>query len=95
MHTEGVPTKLQGSMDPTELMIQATLYVRVPFAGRIKITSISGSLKSASIKAVIDAVVAKGTAELSLDEGYLAIALGVTVRLVGSITLPKLRLWKF
>lgn len=76
---------MEGAVDTTTLTISATLYVRVPLWGRVKITSISGSLTE-GIKLSINVLVASGTIGLRLVNGKeVRFMVDLDVKFVGKI----------
>ncbi|GAB1526255.1 hypothetical protein RhiTH_009422 [Rhizoctonia solani] len=88
---------VSGTIVPEKLAVKVSLYVSVPLAGRVKITSLEGSLNSAEgVTAKINVAVASGSAKLfTKDEGgkhALYINAQVKVQLVGTKTVPDTRL---
>lgn len=85
-------------MEPTTLTVAAGLFVKIPIAGRVRISSIEGSLlNGAGVTAEINAIVAKGSAKLTAhrnDQGKhdLYIDLTLSVKFIGSISSGNLRL---
>ncbi|KAJ7448529.1 hypothetical protein FB451DRAFT_1567226 [Mycena latifolia] len=92
------PLELVGTLDPADLSVAASLYVRVPVAGRIKITGVKGSLANGgSIEANIDVVLAHGKATLTApDNGSgkhdLTIDATITISMVGDIKTGAIKL---
>jgi hypothetical protein len=76
--------QLEGSIDIGTLTLSATLYVRVPLWGRVKIISISGNLRE-GIKLSINVLVASGTIGLRLDGKDLRFLVDLEVKFVGKI----------
>ena len=86
-----------GSVDPSTHTVTGSLYVRVPFIGRVRICGIQGSLGSTDgIKAEVDAFVAKGIATLTdgMVDGKrdLFIQLTLSVKFKGNISTGKYHL---
>ncbi|CCO31455.1 hypothetical protein BN14_05497 [Rhizoctonia solani AG-1 IB] len=86
---------VSGTVDPENLAVKASLYVSVPLAGRVKITSLEGSLKT-GVTAKINVAVASGSANLHIKEeggkNVLYVNAKVKVRLVGEKNIPDTRL---
>ncbi|KAJ7021540.1 hypothetical protein C8F04DRAFT_1195303 [Mycena alexandri] len=86
-----VKSAKNGTIDPEMLAVSASLYVRVPVAGRVKITSLTGSLLS-GVSAQINVVVASGSATLtavpnpSTGKHDLMINASAEVALIGKVT---------
>ncbi|CAA7269126.1 unnamed protein product [Cyclocybe aegerita] len=91
--------QLVGSISPASLFISAELFVKIPIAGRVKLTSIKGSLKDgASVTATINVVVAKGSAKFTAKSNSsgkhdLYCTLFVNVVLFGDINLPDVKIF--
>ncbi|KAF8702203.1 hypothetical protein RHS03_06398, partial [Rhizoctonia solani] len=75
---------LQGTVNPTQLYIEAILYGRVPLLGRIEIISLKGSLIE-GVKAGIDIALAKGevTLKLKQENGEKVVYVDLSVSLMG------------
>ncbi|KAJ7595343.1 hypothetical protein C8J56DRAFT_883565 [Mycena floridula] len=85
--------QLVGTLDPIDLWVAAELFIIVPVVGRVKVTSIRGSLlkKGASVTANIDVVLAKGTAILTAPSNSngthdLMIEASAEIKIVGTAT---------
>jgi hypothetical protein len=84
--------QLVGSIAPTKLTISANLYIVVPVAGRVELTSLKGSLlEDAGVTATINVFAAKGSAKLSAKSNSsgkhdLYCTLNLEVVLVGKVS---------
>ncbi|KAF8516894.1 hypothetical protein JB92DRAFT_2908863 [Gautieria morchelliformis] len=76
------PVKMEGAIDTVDLNTKGTLYVRIPFWGRVKATSFSGNLKD-GINQKVDSFIAKGTFSLKLSGRELRIHEELDVTLAG------------
>lgn len=79
-----IGTKLEGAIAPINIGISATLYVKVPLWGRVKITSLFGILKQ-GINLDINILVASGTVGLKLVGHDVHIIVRLSVKFVGEI----------
>ena len=83
-------TQLVGSIEPGSLAISASLYVRIPYIGRILVVSLSGDLGGAGVTATIDAIIAAGTATLTAEQNSsgthdLYINANVNIKMIGNV----------
>ncbi|KAF8748071.1 hypothetical protein RHS01_11072 [Rhizoctonia solani] len=87
---------LQGTVNPTQLYIEAILYGRVPLLGRIEIISLKGSLIE-GVKAGIDIALAKGevTLKLKQENGEKVVYVDLSVSLMGLGTKTVNDCWLF
>ena len=88
-------TQLAGSIDP-ELSISASLYAKIPFVGRVLLTSLNGALSS-GITASIDTALATGTVTSTTEQNSsgthdLYISANLNVKFVGNIATDKFKL---
>ncbi|CAE6439344.1 unnamed protein product [Rhizoctonia solani] len=86
---------VSGTIEPEKLAVKASLYVSVPLAGRVKITSLEGSLIT-GVTAKINVAVASGSANLFIKKeggkNVLYVSAKVKVQLVGEKSVPETRL---
>ncbi len=84
--------QLVGSIAPSKLTISANLYIVVPVAGRVELTSLKGSLlEDAGVTATINVFAANGSAKFfarsnSSGKHDLYCSLSLDVVLVGKVS---------
>ncbi|KAF8516895.1 hypothetical protein JB92DRAFT_3142422 [Gautieria morchelliformis] len=74
--------EMEGAIDTVDLNIKGTLYVLIPFWGRVKAASFSGNLKD-GINQKVDSLIAKGTFSLKLSGRDLRIHEELDSKLAG------------
>jgi hypothetical protein len=74
--------------------VSCSLYVKIPILGRVKISSLTGSLASggAQVKATINVRVAKGSASLFLKGKDLYLGIAIKVQFIGEINQREVKL---
>jgi hypothetical protein len=76
---------LQGTIDLSKFVIQATLFVRVPILGRVKVISFGGNLRN-GIKIPVNTFIANGVIEIRLANGKdVILTVDLNVKIIGKV----------